>query len=209
MAGRSTSLGVRVRLLDEPCLWFWEIVDRSRHDAVVCSSWASEWRAYGSQEELITAGRTRLASFPIPGTRSVTGCTRRQKKMRVALTPLFALTLIAGAATSLPVATAQESRPAAAEPLATDRPRRNVTVQELIQSNHRLTIAAGTEVVWSDPHFGRVWFPAGSENPRVERTEQGFRAVFAKPGTYRGVFTIVAGHRSDDVYSMVVTVTER
>jgi hypothetical protein len=121
---------------------------------------------------------------------------------------LLAFVLIATAAT-FSIATAQESRTAVPVPQTAARPRLNVTVQELIQSNHRLTITAGTEVLWSDPHFGRVWFPAGSENPRVERTEQGFRAVFPKPGTYRGVFTIVGGHRSDDVYSMVVTVTER
>lgn len=122
------------------------------------------------------------------------------------MTRPLVLVLIAVAA-ALSVATAQESRPAVPGPEA--HPRRSVTVQELIQSNHRLTVTAGTEVVWSDPHFGRVWFPSGGENPQVERTEQGFRAVFPKPGTYRGVFTIVAGHRSDDVYSMVVTVTER
>jgi hypothetical protein len=124
------------------------------------------------------------------------------------MTRLLVLVLIAVAAVPS-VATAEEPRPAVPASQGADQPRRNVTVQELIQSNHRLTITAGTEVVWSDPHFGRVWFPSGGDNPRVERTEQGFRAVFPKPGTYRGVFTIVAGHRSDDVYSMVVTVTER
>ena len=124
------------------------------------------------------------------------------------MTRLLILVLIAVAA-AFSVTTAQQARPAVPAPQDADRPRRNVTVQELIQSNHRLTVTAGTEVIWSDPHFGRVWFPSGGENPRIERTEQGFRAVFPKPGTYRGVFTIVAGHRSDDVYSMVVTVTER
>jgi hypothetical protein len=124
------------------------------------------------------------------------------------MTWLLMFVLIALAA-AFSVTTAQESRPAIPAPEDAAHPRRSVTVQELIQSNHRLTVTAGTEVVWSDPHFGRVWFPSSGENPRVERTEQGFRAVFPKPGTYRGVFTIVAGHRSDDVYSMVVTVTER
>ena len=121
---------------------------------------------------------------------------------------LLVLVVIAAAAT-ISITSAQEPPPAVPAPQAADWPRRNVTVQELIQSNHRLTITAGTEVVWSDAHFGRVWFPAGGENPRVERTAQGFRALFPKPGTYRGVFTIVGGHRSDDVYSMIVTVTER
>jgi hypothetical protein len=84
-----------------------------------------------------------------------------------------------------------------------------VTVQEVIKGDHRLTVTAGTEVLWRDPHFERVWFPQGAGAPRVERAEIGFRAVFAKPGTYRGRFTIVGGHRSDDVYPMIVTVTER
>jgi hypothetical protein len=89
------------------------------------------------------------------------------------------------------------------------QPRIVVTVQELIQRDHRLEVAAGTEVAWNDPHFERVWFPARAGQPRVERTTQGFRAVFAKAGTYRGAFTIAGGHRSEDVYPLIVTVTER
>jgi hypothetical protein len=84
-----------------------------------------------------------------------------------------------------------------------------VTVQELIQHDHRIEVPAGTEIVWGDPHFGRVWIAPRAGAPTVERTVQGFRAVFSKPGTYRGAFTIVGGHRSDDVYPLVVTVTER
>ena len=84
-----------------------------------------------------------------------------------------------------------------------------VTVQELIQRAHRMEVAAGTEVVWEDPHFDRVWFPPRSDAPVVERTEQGFRALFSKRGTYRGAFTIVGGHGSTDVYPLIVTVEER
>lgn len=85
-----------------------------------------------------------------------------------------------------------------------------VTVQELIKWNHRLSITVGTEVLFSDPHFERVWFPPAVDAPRVERVDGGFRALsFAKPGTYRGRFTIAGGHRSNDVYPMIVTVTER
>ncbi len=124
------------------------------------------------------------------------------------MTRLLVLVLITATVT-FSTTTAQESRPAVPAPQTADRPRLNVTVQELIQTDHRLTITAGTEVIWNDPHFGRVWFPSSGENPRVERTDRGFRAVFTKPGTYRGVFTIVGGHRSDDVYSMIVTVTEK
>ena len=84
-----------------------------------------------------------------------------------------------------------------------------VTVQELIQRDHRIEVRAGTEVVWGDPHFDRVWLAPRAGAPTVERTAQGFRAVFSKPGTYRGAFTIVGGHRSDDIYPLIVTVTEQ
>jgi hypothetical protein len=84
-----------------------------------------------------------------------------------------------------------------------------ITAQELIQRDHRLTVMAGTEVLWQDAHFERVWFPPNGDNPRVERADPGFRTVFQKPGTYRGRFTIVGGHRSQDVYPVTVTVTER
>jgi hypothetical protein len=41
-------------------------------------------------------------------------------------------------------------------------------------------------VVWTDPHFERVWFPSGPGNPRVERTPAGFRAVFERTTTKHG-----------------------
>jgi hypothetical protein len=44
-------------------------------------------------------------------------------------------------------------------------------------------------VIWTDPHFERVWFPSRPGNPRVERTPAGFRAVFERAGEYRGAFT--------------------
>lgn len=81
-----------------------------------------------------------------------------------------------------------------------------VTVRQLFDQGHRLEVPAGTEVVWADPHFERVWFPTGAENPTVRRVAGEFRATFAKPGTYRGAFTVVGGHRTNDVYSMIVVV---
>lgn len=81
-----------------------------------------------------------------------------------------------------------------------------VTANELIQRNHVLEVSVGTEVVWADPHFERVWFPSSAGNPRVERTPAGFRAVFARPGEYRGAFTLVSAHRGSDVYPMRVVV---
>lgn len=81
-----------------------------------------------------------------------------------------------------------------------------LTVQEFFKSNHQVEVTAGTEVVWADPHFDRVWFPTGSGAPRVERGADGFHAVFTKPGVYRGAFTVVAGHGTNDVYEMTITV---
>ena len=85
----------------------------------------------------------------------------------------------------------------------------DVTVQELFQRDHEITVPAGTEVRWRDPHFERVWFPTGTGAPRVEKAEVGFRALFTAPGTFHGRFTVVGGHRSNDVYPLVVTVTAR
>lgn len=60
MRGRR-ALDVRVRLLPEPGLWSWEIVDRS--GALVYSSWAAEWSAYESREEALAAGGSYLAEL--------------------------------------------------------------------------------------------------------------------------------------------------
>lgn len=84
-----------------------------------------------------------------------------------------------------------------------------VTVRLLFDQAHRLEVPAGTEIVWADPHFDRVWFPAGAENPTVRRVGGEFRATFAKAGTYRGAFTVVGGHRTNDVYNMIVVVRPR
>jgi hypothetical protein len=81
-----------------------------------------------------------------------------------------------------------------------------MTVQQLFKSNHQMEVVAGTEVVWADQHFDRVWFPAGSGAPRVDRGPEGLHAIFSQPGTYRGSFTVVAGHGTNGVYQLTVTV---
>ena len=83
-----------------------------------------------------------------------------------------------------------------------------VTVRQLFDQAHRIEVAEGAEVMWADPHFDRVWFLAGSGAPRVDRGPEGLHAVFPRPGTYRGSFTVVAGHGTDDVYELTVTVRE-
>ena len=85
---------------------------------------------------------------------------------------------------------------------------RFMTVQELIAADHRITVPAGTVVEWRDPHFETVWFPSSPDGPRVELEQGSFRTVFAKAGTYRGRFTVVGGHRSNDIYPLIVTVTK-
>jgi hypothetical protein len=82
--------------------------------------------------------------------------------------------------------------------------RRAVTVRELFASNHRLEVEAGTEVLWADPHFDRVWFPRGG--PQVKPTDAGLATRFDTPGTYKGTFTVSGGHSATDVYSLTVVV---
>lgn len=53
---------VEVQLMSEPCLWQWEIRDRSRGE-VVESSWNGLWMAYDSSEEAYRAGTQRLSSL--------------------------------------------------------------------------------------------------------------------------------------------------
>jgi hypothetical protein len=81
-----------------------------------------------------------------------------------------------------------------------------VTVRQLFDQAHRIEVTEGAEVLWADPHFDRVWFPAGAKSPKVEQVPGGFRAVFNTAGTYRGAFTVVAGHGTQDVYNLIVLV---
>jgi len=55
-------LTVKVHLLGEPCLWCWEIVD-VEDDALVESSWATEWTGYASSREALRAGTLRLTDL--------------------------------------------------------------------------------------------------------------------------------------------------
>ena len=56
---------VDVRLLDDPCLWQWEIYD-TLLDAVVLSSWNHEWAAYPTREEAQASASARLRSLAPP-----------------------------------------------------------------------------------------------------------------------------------------------
>jgi hypothetical protein len=74
---RLERLTVKVHLLGEPCLWSWEIVD-VEDDALVESSWATEWTGYASSREALEAGAIRLTDL----TRS-----RRGAKLDARFTP--------------------------------------------------------------------------------------------------------------------------
>jgi hypothetical protein len=60
---------VEVRLLDDPSLWCWEILDTVQ-GAVVASSWTGEWIAYESREEARAAGLRWLTGLRRPLTRA-------------------------------------------------------------------------------------------------------------------------------------------
>ena len=66
---------VEVSLMDDPCLWRWEIRDAVR-GAVVQSSWDQEWTAYPSREEADRAGQDRLRSVAEPIRREPFGSWR-------------------------------------------------------------------------------------------------------------------------------------
>ena len=59
---KGEQLAVEVQLMSEPCLWRWDIRDRSR-GSVVESSWIGQWMAYDSSEEAYRAGAQRLSSL--------------------------------------------------------------------------------------------------------------------------------------------------
>jgi hypothetical protein len=48
---------VRVRLLAEPCLWLWELVDSDGR--VIESSWADDWVAFATRAEAVAAAALR------------------------------------------------------------------------------------------------------------------------------------------------------
>jgi hypothetical protein len=52
----------RARLLTDPALWCWEIVDASSGD-VVASSWQNEWQAYTSPGEALRHAGPALSEW--------------------------------------------------------------------------------------------------------------------------------------------------
>jgi hypothetical protein len=50
---------LEVRLMDDPCLWRWDIREPVQN-AIVRSSWEQDWTAYPSREEAVRAGQDQL-----------------------------------------------------------------------------------------------------------------------------------------------------
>jgi hypothetical protein len=92
---------------------------------------------------------------------------------------------------------------------ATGQERVTVTVDQVVKQKHRLEVMAGSEVVFGDPHFANVGFPTVTDDPKIAREAGRLRVTFAKPGTYRGAFTVAGGHGTSDVYHIVVVVKPR
>jgi len=61
---RGERLTVQLRLLSEPILWCWEIVDTA-DGTVVESSWATHWTGYNSSPEALRAGIIRLTDLAV------------------------------------------------------------------------------------------------------------------------------------------------
>ncbi len=75
MENSASRFRVEVKLMDDPCLWRWDIRDELG-GVIVQSSWDQEWTAYPSREEALRAGSERLTSV------SVVGCDDRRGRWR-------------------------------------------------------------------------------------------------------------------------------
>ena len=71
---RGPRLTVNVRLLGEPSLWCWDIVDTA-DGTVVESSWATNWIGYQSSPEALRAGIMRLTALIRAGRGAQPSCT--------------------------------------------------------------------------------------------------------------------------------------
>jgi hypothetical protein len=56
---RMTKVEIRARLLHDPSLWCWDLVEPAS-GAVMESSWSRDWEAYRSRDDALRAGRKVL-----------------------------------------------------------------------------------------------------------------------------------------------------
>lgn len=74
-------LVLQVRLLADPCLWYWEISDGDGR--LVESSWANEWVAFASGTEAAAAGGRRLAELATVGSAARVSPLSRRLTQRI------------------------------------------------------------------------------------------------------------------------------
>lgn len=79
-------LVLQVRVLSEPCLWYWEIRDAA-DGRLVESSWASEWVAFASRTEAAVAGARRLAELAASGSAPCGSASSRRPPQRIVADP--------------------------------------------------------------------------------------------------------------------------
>jgi hypothetical protein len=58
-------IGLHVRLLPDPPLWSWELIENTTH-RVVHSSWNDDWMAYESPDAAVRAARASLSGVRRP-----------------------------------------------------------------------------------------------------------------------------------------------
>lgn len=82
MRTETSEPNVEVRLLSEPCLWCWEIIDPMT-GRVIESSWENRWAGYESRDTALAAGVARLTET-VRGTREtrMSGRPRVQREGR-------------------------------------------------------------------------------------------------------------------------------
>ena len=61
----TTNVEVRARLLNDPPLWCWDLVE-SATGGVMESSWSRDWEAYRSRDEALRAGHEVLRHARVP-----------------------------------------------------------------------------------------------------------------------------------------------
>ena len=79
-------LVLQVRVLADPCLWYWEIRD-GVDGRLVESSWASDWVAFASRTEAAAAGAGRLAELATTGSAARVSASLRRPAQRIVAEP--------------------------------------------------------------------------------------------------------------------------
>ena len=79
-------LVLQVRLLAEPCLWYWKIRD-GVDGLLVESSWANEWVGFASRTGAAAAGARRLAQLRTTGSAARASASSGRLTQRIVAEP--------------------------------------------------------------------------------------------------------------------------